>query len=154
MTKRLREEEPAFPFFSWSNVYAVKIKSLNLCSKILIYAVLSRGKFCREFTHFFGVLFLGKKIRWRTKNDYYQVWVWCALFQNVSELALTCESLSKSQPGRPLLRIISLEVGPTLWLPPTHSPVLAALCNSDSWLASGKNNWNFGPFNTLINSQS
>ena len=50
------------------------LKSLNLCSKILIYAVLSRGKFCREFTHFFGVLFLGKKIRWRTKNDYYQVW--------------------------------------------------------------------------------
>ena len=41
---------------------------------MLIFAVLSRGKFCREFTHFFGVLFLGKKIRWRTKNDYYQVW--------------------------------------------------------------------------------
>ena len=51
----------------------VEIKNVNLYSKILIYAVLSRGKFCREFTHFFGVLFLGKKIRWRTKNDYYEV---------------------------------------------------------------------------------
>ena len=51
----------------------VEIKNVNMYSKILIYAVLSGGKFCREFTHFFGVLFLGKKIRWRTKNDYYQV---------------------------------------------------------------------------------
>ena len=28
-------------------------------SPILIYAVLSRSNFCREFTHFFGVLFTG-----------------------------------------------------------------------------------------------
>ena len=34
---------------------------MNLYSKILIYAVLSRGKFCREFTHFFGVLFFRSK---------------------------------------------------------------------------------------------
>ena len=74
---------PFFSFFSWSNVYAVKIKSLNLCSKILIYAVLSRGKFCREFTHFFGVLFLGQKICWRTKNDYYEV---CKSGQSLTNL--------------------------------------------------------------------
>ena len=35
---------------------------MNLHSKILIYAVLSRGNFCREFTHFFGVPFTGLKI--------------------------------------------------------------------------------------------
>ena len=29
--------------------------------QILVYAVLSRGNFCREFTHFFGVPFTGLK---------------------------------------------------------------------------------------------
>ena len=38
-----------------------------------IYAVLSRGNLCRGFMHFFGVLFAGLKIWWRTKNDKYEV---------------------------------------------------------------------------------
>ena len=42
-------------------IHQPKIKNVNLYSKILIYAVLSRGKFCREFTHFFGVPFTGLK---------------------------------------------------------------------------------------------
>ena len=36
-------------------------KNVNLHSKILIYAVLTRDDFCREFTHFFGVPFTGLK---------------------------------------------------------------------------------------------
>ena len=36
-------------------------KYMNLYSKILIYTVLLRGNFCREFTHFCGVFFTGPK---------------------------------------------------------------------------------------------
>ena len=36
-----------------------------------IYAVLSQGNFCRKFTYFFGVIFSGQKIWWRTKEDIY-----------------------------------------------------------------------------------
>ena len=40
---------------------------------ILIYAVLSGCSFCRKFTHFSGVQFTGKKMRWHRKNDKYEV---------------------------------------------------------------------------------
>ena len=44
--------------------------------KILTYAVLSRDRFCRKFTHFFWLtIFKGLKMRWRTKMDKYEVWV-------------------------------------------------------------------------------
>ena len=51
---------------------------------ILIYAVLSRCNFCRKFTHFSGVQFTGQKMRWRTKNNKYQV---CPLVQYINILA-------------------------------------------------------------------
>ena len=41
---------------------------------ISIYAVLLRCNFCRKFTQFSGVQFTGQEMRWRTKNDKYQVW--------------------------------------------------------------------------------
>ena len=41
---------------------------------ILIYAVLLQSNLCRKFTHFSGVQFTGQKLRWRTKNDKYEVW--------------------------------------------------------------------------------
>ena len=44
---------------------------------ILIYAVLSQCNFCRKFTHFSGIQSTGQKMRWRTKNDKYEV---CSLF--------------------------------------------------------------------------
>jgi len=66
--------------------------------QILIYAVLSRCNFCREFTNFFGVPFTGLKIWWRTKNDKYEVWageqseviakVILDMFVNVAKLCL------------------------------------------------------------------
>ena len=36
-------------------------------------SVFWRCYFCRKFTHFSGVQFIGQKTRWRTKNDKYQV---------------------------------------------------------------------------------
>ena len=47
----------------WSQKMAKNISNTKYAnqnkkiSKILIYAVLSRGSFCCEFTHFFGVQF-------------------------------------------------------------------------------------------------
>ena len=50
--------------------------------QILVYSVLSRGNFCREFTHFFGVPFTGLKIWWRTKNDKYEVCVYAEIYDH------------------------------------------------------------------------
>ena len=42
-------------------VRQLKHQLCNLNQKSLVYAVLSRGNFCRDFTHFFGVPFTGLK---------------------------------------------------------------------------------------------
>ena len=47
--RRLKEEEPAFPFFSWFKLFEIYVK---FCPAVVIYAILSRDNFCREFTHF------------------------------------------------------------------------------------------------------
>ena len=54
--------------------YQVRQAKYQVCQP-KIYAVLSRGNFCRKFTHFFGVLFAGQKIWWCTKKDKYEVWL-------------------------------------------------------------------------------
>ena len=62
-TKPPRTPSKSKEYANQNTKYAILIKRRRqpkyqvLYSKILIYAVLSRGKFCREFTHFFGVLF-------------------------------------------------------------------------------------------------
>ena len=52
--------------------YQVRQPKYQVCQP-KIYAVLSRGNFCHKFTHFFGVLFAGQKVWWRTNKDKYQV---------------------------------------------------------------------------------
>ena len=67
VTKRLKEEEPAFPFFSWF----VQIE-IYVCGGDLRCFV--AGQICRKFTHFPSVKFPGLKMCECKKNDKYQVW--------------------------------------------------------------------------------
>ena len=53
---------------------------------ILTYAVLSQCNFFRKFTHVSGVQFTDKKMRWRTKDDKYEVCVQWATLANTLEM--------------------------------------------------------------------
>ena len=72
---KIPRKKPSTPTKYWVRQPKYQVRQPNYqVRQPKLYAVLSRGNFCRKFTHFFGVLFAGqKKIWWCTKKDKYEV---------------------------------------------------------------------------------
>ena len=82
---------PAVKSESWT-LYGFNFHAVTTPTKTAHTANINLGcfvimQFCRKFTHFSGVRFTGQKMRWRTKNDKYQV---CATATSISNYHSRC----------------------------------------------------------------